>query len=384
MGAQEFTKEEIFNMSDEEFEKHYGELKNNMGMEQLLNTAPEPNETNKPNDSQQDDKSNQGNEPSGETNLDKNFKLWNNSNNVTPPEPTPPQNTEGGEQNTGDDNTTPEPNVEDKGVKQQEPQQVYEIKSYGQKYNFTIDELKELAPKALHYIKKLQKIAPYRRTISAMEQNGVTEDDINQFIEMKKGNKIAINNFLSKNKIDAYELSLLDSQESIKYKPLTYGEENTPLSNIIEDLGFHPRSAELARYVGGLDQVSRDKIKQHPEVLETLMSNIENGYFDIILPEANKRAFLDGNRKPMIEYYAECANEYYKYLEEKENQHIEKQKQQKQQEENVARDNARNNARISGNLGKQMNTQPREIRSGYDITEEEFAQFEKDFGIKFS
>lgn len=376
--AQEFTKEEIFNMSDEEFEKHYGEIKNQGSMGDFFQQDESANQQvdnqveNTPQDTQQVENKN----------LDKDFKVWNNSNNVTQTDVTPEPKEGEGEQNTDDSNTTPEPIDEgDDGVQIQQPQQqIYEVKAYGQKYNFTVDELKELAPKALHYIKKLQKIAPYRRTISAMEQNGVTEDDINQFIEMKKGNKSAINNFLSKNKIDAYELSLLDTQESEKYQPLQYGTDNTKLMETLDEIREHPRSGELEYYLKSLDKESIKRIGDNPEVLETLMSNIENGYFDIISPEANKRAFLDGNKKPMIEYYADVANEYYAYLDSKDKAQINKQRQQQQQQQNVARDNVRAKTKMSGNLGKPMNTQSRQIRSGYDLTDEEFEQFEKDFG----
>lgn len=366
---EEFTKDQIFNMSDEEFEKHYGDLKN---MPTDLQAEPEPVNSDAESQDTKVDEPLDNAEPKS---IDKDFKLWKNSSNVI----TEPANTEGQQQ---DNNTTSEPDEgEGTGVKQLDPsQQVYEVKSYGQKYNFTVDELKELAPKALHYIKKLQKIAPYRRTISAMEQNGVSENDINQFIEMKKGNKTAIANFLSNQNIDPYDLTSFDSQQSANYQPLKYGLEDNKLTRIVEDLREHPRSNELDSYLKTLDRVSIERIKDNPEVLEVLMSNIENGYFDVIMPEANKRAFLQGNKKPLIEYYAECAEEYYSYLNAKDSDNINKQKQQQQ----LIRKDARNKTRLSGKAGKELNTTPRQINSAYDISEEEFSAWEKQMGLNFN
>ena len=383
--AQEFTKEQIFNMSDEEFNKHFNELMNTspsspQANEPLFEPSNEP--SNEPLDNKVDDTTNQKVDESTQNleevknqKLDNEKKLWNNIANVNQKEPIT-NKVEGSEDITANGESKTEG---DSSVEEPKPsEQRYEIKSYGQKYSFTIDELKQLAPKALHFTKKLQKIAPYRRTISAMEENGITEDDINQFIEMKKGNKTAISNFLSKANIDAYDLTQTDNFELEKYKPLAYGREQNELTRVIEDLEDHPQSENLKRYLYTLDQESKNRIQQNPTVLEVLMSNIENGIFDIVSPEANKRAFLDGNKKPMIEYYAECVEEYYKYLDSVEN--AKRQQQQQSNERDI--NDIRNKTKMTGNTGMKLDKKPpKTIKSASDITLEELEAFEKEMGF---
>lgn len=381
----EFTKDEIFNMSDEDFEKNFNALPKDdtsfaSFFQQDTNNEPSATDNQPPLDNQTTETgSNEGNvfdkpkvdESKSDTDksIDKDKNFWNNFNNVNQDDTS--SNIE--EPKSSDENTPDDDSKAEEPSKEEQPQpQIHKVKAYGQTMNFTTDELIKLAPKALHFTKKLQALAPFRRSISAMQENNITEDDLNQFIEMKKGNKTAIANFMANNHIDAYDVSAIDSQEAIKYQPLKYGREQNELNRVIEELQEHPRSGELTNYVASLDQVSKDRLVKNPDVLEVLMSNIENGYFEVIQPEANKRAFLDGNKKPMIEYYAEVAGEYYKYLDSLE--------AKKNQQQSTQKDiqNMREKAKVSGNTGiKTVQKQPKQITSPYDISDEELEAFEK-------
>lgn len=372
----EFTKDEIFNMSDEEFEKNFNSLPKDSN---TFSSFFEPSNSDEGN---QNVDNNNGESKvfdkpkvDDDKGIDNNKNFWNNFNSVNQDEPP----TSEGDNNQSDNNTQ----SDDDNDKVDEPSddepknqpQVHKVKAYGQTMNFTTDELIKLAPKALHFTKKLQELAPFRRSISAMQENKITEDDLNQFIEMKKGNKTAIANFLNKSNVDAYELTAIDDHDTREYQPSKYGREQNALTQTIDELAHHPKVAELHRYVDSLDGESRKRLANNPDVLEVLMSNIENGYFDIIAPEANKRAFLDGNRKPAIEYYADVAKEYYDYLDSKE-------RVKKQNTFNRDMDKARNKAKITGDTGiRTQQKQPKQITSAYDISDEELEAFEKQMGF---
>ena len=387
--ASEYTKDEIFNMSDEEFEKNFHSL--NVQGNEAFNGFFEPSERdvkdkegdNKDVDSGTEEEEGDNNQQdvkevdggSTDSTIDKQKNIWNNFNSVNQDE-TPAKEAEA--QESSDDNTQvlDVKDVVDEPSNGEEPKQqpqIHKVKAYGQTMNFTTEELIKLAPKALHFTKKLQELAPYRRSISAMQENNITESDINQFIEMRKGNKTAIANFLSKNNIDAYDVANVDDYSG--YQPNQYGREQNALTRIADELSMHPRIGELQRYVDTLDSESKSRLAKNPDVLEVLMSNIENGYFDVIAPEANKRAFLGGNSKPMIEYYAEVAQEYYNYLDSQQN---------KEKQKTYSKDinSARSKAKITGDTGtKTQQKKPKEIRSAYDISEEELKAFEKQMGF---
>lgn len=383
----EFTKEEIFSMSDEEFDKNFNALPKDNSFADFFQSNSDSNDDS--NKSQQQVDNNEGDskvfdkpkvddsKQDSNKSIDNDKNFWNNFNSVNQDEP-PADNNSEGDNKSSDNNTQSDDNNTVDEPSDDEPKnqpQVHKVKAYGQTMNFTTEELVKLAPKALHFTKKLQALAPFRRTISAMQENKITEDDINQFIEMKKGDRTAIANFLSNHNIDAYDVTSLDEDMTKKYQPSKYGKEQNALNQTIEELAYHPKVSELYRYVDSLDAESRNRLSQNPDVLEVLMSNIENGYFDIIAPEANKRAFLDGNKKPAIEYYADVAKEYYDYLDSKE-------RSKKQDAFNKNINEVRNKAKMTGDTGiKTQQKQPKQIKSAYDISDEELEAFEKQMGF---
>lgn len=380
MGLEDFTKDQIFSMSDEEFNKHFEELSTQHTKQQEQSNESQDTQQQENVKDNVDTKVEESKQDIKKVELDKSRNVWQNFNDsIKPKQDVDPFNTKNVEnsdeqQVSNEDTSSDNDSVEESSEQPKVEPQIYRIKANGQYFNFTTDELVKLAPKALNYVKKLQKIAPYRRTISAMEENGVTENDINQFIEMKKGNKTAIANFLNNNQIDAYDLTNIDSQETSKYQPSKYGREQNELNRITEDLQEHPRIQELANYITTLDKVSKERLQANPVVLEDIMNHIENGTFNYIYPEANKRAFLDGNRKPLIEYYAECVEEYYNYLDS-----LEK-KQQSLSNKNL--NESREKAKVSGNTGlKTQQKQPKQINSAYDISIEELEEWERSFKL---
>lgn len=344
---QEITKDTIFNMSDEEFEQAIvsGNYKK---------IIPEMK-------SDDDDT-----EP---TDIDNSDNLDDNSTNTNPNEPEPTKV----DSNSSSD-TSNEPTLDNSDDTEPTNQEVekFSIKANGQRFDFTKDELIKLAPKALNYTKKMQAIAPYRRSISAMQENGITEDDINQLIEMKRGDRTAISSFLNKHNISTLDL---DESHSYDYTPHKYGREQNELTETLDDLSNHPQVGVLSRYIESLDATSRKNLQENPNVLRILMDDIERGYFDRIAPEANKRAFLDENKKPAIDYYIEVANELLK--------------QQQKQVENEARlkneakrQDIRDKTRMTGNR-RNIEAPKKAIKSIEDISDDDLEAFEKQLGILY-
>lgn len=357
---QNLTEEQIMNMPSEDADKAFARL-----LEMRDNDNSKPDEQNTPNnilesnENQSDD-----NQATPTTDIDTNSNVGYNSPNVNSD-----SSQSGSAEDDSQSNNDDKPNDSTQKVEQQK----FSIKANGQMYEFSQDDLIKLAPKALNYTKKMQKLAPFRRAISAMQENNISEDDINQFIEMKKGNKTAIANFLGKNNVDAYDVSAIDSQEATKYQPLKYGREQNELNNVIEELESHPQSNILTGYMASLDDASRQMLIKQPDGLRVLMSDIENGYFDKISAEANKRAFLDNNAKPAFNYYVDVAEELYKAQ-------VEADKKAKELAQNQQLDGVRQQAKITGNKSTAV-TPKKKVNSVDDISDEMLREFEKQIGF---
>lgn len=185
----------------------------------------------------------------------------------------------------------------------------YKIKANGQEFDFTLDELKMLAPKAMDYTKKTQALAPYKRIIQAMEENGISPKDINLLIDMKKGNKEAFASFMKEQNIDAFDLP----DESHNYVPNEYGKDpsveqrDMVLKEIAED------RENLDRVKGALDSLdpeSKSFLFENPNLLKGLHIDVKNGMYDKLMPQAIKYSALDGNTKPILEYYKMASIDY--------------------------------------------------------------------------
>lgn len=346
---QEITKDQIYNMSDEEFEKV---MQSGEYIQQAKNI----------------DDSSDDNDKGEDTSIDNSKDLGDNTSNTNPEQ----QSNDKLDSNDSSDTSNEQPLDNSDETEPTQEVEKFSIKANGQRFEFTKDELIKLAPKALNYTKKMQAIAPYRRSISAMQENGLTEDDINQLIEMKRGNRTAISNFLNKHNISTLDL---DESQSYDYTPNKYGREQNELTETLEELQSYPPQAvtTLTNYIDSLDKVSRETMQQHPHILRTLMNDIESGDFDRIQPEANKRAFLDENKKPGLDYYIQVANELLQHTQRKMESDSRVNKEAKIQ-------NIRDKTRMSGNR-KQTEAPKKVIKSAFDITDEELEAFEKQIGV---
>jgi arsenate reductase-like glutaredoxin family protein len=186
----------------------------------------------------------------------------------------------------------------------------YKVKANGLEFDFTTDELLKLAPKAMDYTKKMQEIAPYRKTLSAMEQNGIRPEDINLLIEAKNGNKEAIGEFLKRTGIDVLDIEV-DREK--QYIPREYGLDESQLaikdvvSKISTDRDIYPITQNVVDQQW--DYQSREILKKNPKLIEYLHMDIREGHFDRLYPKSLKMKALDGGKLSDIEYYIEAFKE---------------------------------------------------------------------------
>ena len=286
--TEEELKEQVYSMSNEDFAQKIAEM-NTVSDSSLDNSVstqsvePEP----KIDDTNVDDTTqNNSNEPNADDDdgvIDDNNPF---GENTSKGEPT-------------DDSKLTEP------TEPKDEPQSYRIRANGVDFELSLDDLINLAPKALDYTKKLQKIAPYRRAISALEEEGITEEELNQLIEIRKGNSVAIKNLLDKHNISTSSVTGVDENTSKEYKPQNYGksEEELAFNETIQGLMQNPHYEKMRTYVNSLDDTSRQMLMQNPQAYENLIRDIESNVFDESIKLAKKRKLMEvGSSQPDILY----------------------------------------------------------------------------------
>lgn len=232
-----------------------------------------------------------------------------------------------GEDDTGDsatDGTDDEgTDSEEKSASSEETQGPVgrKFKANGQEFEFSNEEILEqfetVFGQAMNYTQKMQKIAPYRKMISALEQEGVTSDALNLAIDALKGDKGAIKKILEQNKIDGYDLTS-DEEDAAPYTPKSYGKNETQLE--IEEITSKIQGDEEFKITTNVideqwDGASRQQIADNPRMIEGLHNDIKTGLYDKVAPMAMKMKVLDGNSKSDIEYYMLAGQRFAQQLE---------------------------------------------------------------------
>lgn len=210
-------------------------------------------------------------------------------------------------------------NPEEEEEESKEPEQPVQnetltFKANGQEYTFTTDEMKSQFGKvfgqAMDYTKKMQQIKPWRKTIDAIEQAELSNDDVNLMIDVLKGDKDAIATVLKRTGTDALDLDV----ENTNYVTKDYGRDDTELaiSDIVD------RIKDDAEYVTthkilekSWDDASRDAFIQDPEMIALLHNDVKSGMFDEINPIAQKLKVYDNARRSDLDYYKESAKQYF-------------------------------------------------------------------------
>ena len=201
--------------------------------------------------------------------------------------------------------------VEEKPVEAEAKPKLYKVKANGTEFEFTDEELMQLAPKAMNYTQKMQEIAPWRKTISALKDNDIGEDDINLMIDALKGNKEAITEVVKKAGLDTMDIDT----ENNSYERKQYGRSETELAieDVVNTIAKDPEYKITQHVVDSQwDSNSRQKLAENPDMISGLHDDVKSGVFDQVSPMAMKMKVLDGAKKSDIDYYIEAGSQYYR------------------------------------------------------------------------
>ena len=208
----------------------------------------------------------------------------------------------------GEEEKETEPEKEKEEVSEEPKVKNHKFTANGKEYEFTEAEMLEqfgtVFAQAVDYTQKTQKIAPYRKMISALESEGIDTDQLNLAIDALKGNKQAIQALMEKNEIDPLDFTPGDNTNP--YQPTNYGKDETQinLDDVVSRISTDTEYKITVDVVDNQwDDKSRVMLSNNPQLIEGLHNDIKTGVYDKVAPAAMKMKVLDGNAKSDIEYY---------------------------------------------------------------------------------
>ena len=205
--------------------------------------------------------------------------------------------------------------TEDKSDEVVQPtQEVLKVKANGQEYEFTLDEMKSqfgsIFAKAQDYTKKTQALKEYRKTIDIVQNAGISDNDLNLFADVLKGNKEAIATILKRTGVDALDLDV----ENVNYAPKNYGRNDTELAikDIVDEISADKEYVLTHNVLEKQwDSKSREKFIENPNMIKGLHIDIKSGLFDKLNPIMQKlKVYVAASRSDLDYYY--MAHDQYK------------------------------------------------------------------------
>ena len=188
----------------------------------------------------------------------------------------------------------------------QPTQEILKVKANGQEYEFTLDEMKSqfgsIFAKAQDYTKKTQALKEYRRTIDIVQNAGITDNDLNLFADVLKGDKDAIAAVLKRTGVDALDLDT----ENVNYAPKNYGRNDTELAikDIVDDISADKEYVITHNILEKQwDSKSREKFIEDPNMIKGLHIDVKSGLYDKLNPIMQKLKIYDGATRSDLEYY---------------------------------------------------------------------------------
>ena len=287
-----YTEEELYEMSDEDLQKAFREVRAELASPEIDGTVGD--------DLEQPDE-----DSDYETSSDDEEEIEVDEGSETTESEPDEETEEVGEEEA--EETKEEPKKNEQPVRRK-------YRANGKDFEFTDQEIFEqfgqVFGQAMNYTQKMQQIKPWRKTIDAIEEAKLTHEDVALAIDVLNGDKNAIAALLKRTGVDALEIDT----ENNSYIPKDYGRNDTELaiSEIVDQIkGDQEYAITYDVLERQWDTKSRMAFVENPELIRQLHIDVKSGMFDTISPIANKLKVYDGGRNSDLEYYKIAAQQYF-------------------------------------------------------------------------
>lgn len=156
----------------------------------------------------------------------------------------------------------------------------------------TPEEAIALMQMGANYTRKMQEIAPHRKTLLMLENAGVKDDaQLSFLIDLSKHDPAAIQKLIKDSGINPLEIDT--ESES------TYLEGNHAVTDVevnfrstIDELNSTDEGKATIQVMNGWDRASKDVLWEHPELMSAFHEQKQNGVYDTIAAEVERRQTL--------------------------------------------------------------------------------------------
>ena len=145
------------------------------------------------------------------------------------------------------------------------------------------EDIIQLAQMGANYYEKMRGMAPARRALKLLEKNGLLDEGkLDHLIDLSKGDKGAIQQFLKDNNYDPDEY---DPEQQPDYTPTkhTVSDQELALDEALNDIkGSKNQERTLITITQDWDETSRNEAANNPHIIRVINAHMDAGVYDVV------------------------------------------------------------------------------------------------------
>ena len=167
-------------------------------------------------------------------------------------------------------------------------------------------EVERLVQMGAGYGRKLQDMQPHLKTLRMLENNNLLDEGkLSYLIDLDKKNPDAIKKLIKDSGLDPLDLNMEDNAD---YRPTNHSVSDTEVAfaETLKEVATLPGGRETIQLINTtFDKTSKEAIWAQPELLSILQSQRENGLYDQITSEVERKKMLGeiAPNTPFLEAY---------------------------------------------------------------------------------
>lgn len=168
------------------------------------------------------------------------------------------------------------------------------------------EEVLRLVQMGAGYGRKLQEMQPHLKTLRMLEKNNLLDEGkLSYLIDLEQKNPEAIKKLIKDSGIDPLDLNM---EDNANYRPTNHAVTDTEVefSEALKDVSAQPGGKETIQLINSTwDKQSKEALWAQPGILSIIQSQRENGVFDQITAEIDRRKMLGeiAPNVPFLEAY---------------------------------------------------------------------------------
>jgi len=174
------------------------------------------------------------------------------------------------------------------------------------------DELIQLAQMGCNYTAKMQALAPHRKMLLMLENNGLLDEGkLAYLIDLDKKNPDAIKKLVKEAGIDPLDI---DTAAESKYREGNHrvDDKEVAFRSTLDDMRSDPEGLDTLRVLNSTwDQASKDALYENPEIMPIMHQQRQLGVYDRIAAEVNRQKTLGAipTDKSFVEAYQQVGKQ---------------------------------------------------------------------------